>query len=469
MRLFWKLFCSMVAITALACSIGGFVLIDGQLRTGLNAQAEVAVTEHILLRRMLLREMQFSHSFGQEDVVRLAKETTASLSRSDIHFSLSTAAGETLASSAPTGGSQLTAALTEAQLGWEVLETEGTFSLHVASPVSVRDGTVYLETWQDASDLFSARQAQYNLFFYLLLALILVSALAAAAVSAWITRPLGKLSEAAREMAAGELSRRVETRSDDEIGQLSQDFNQMAEQLERHVGELTETARRQEDFLHAFAHETKTPLTSIIGYAELLLSRPAQPALVQESAGCIFREGRRLEGLSRKLLDIFVLEKIGVSPRRTEMVPFLERVADVLRPTLEQTGIQLEVQAEPGTAEIEADLMESVCLNLLDNARKAVDSQGRLLLEGQPENDGYHIRVTDNGRGISAEDLRRITEPFYMVDKSRARAQGGAGLGLTVCQRIVALHGGRLEFESTPGQGTRVSVYLKGGGGPCDT
>ena len=237
----------------------------------------------------------------------------------------------------------------------------------------------------------------------------------------------------------------------------------MAQQLEQHVGELTDTARRQEEFLHAFAHETKTPLTSIIGYAELMLSRPAQPQLVQESAACIFREGRRLEGLSRKLMDLFVLEKSNLSLRRTEMLPFLERVADVLRPALEEAGIALAVQAAPGTAEIEPDLMESVCLNLLDNARKALDAGGRILLEGTQAEGGYCIHVTDNGRGIAPEDLKRITEPFYMADKSRSRAQGGAGLGLTVCQKIVELHGGKLHFASALGQGTRVSVFLKGG------
>ncbi|MEI3348181.1 MAG: ATP-binding protein [Dysosmobacter sp.] len=109
--------------------------------------------------------------------------------------------------------------------------------------------------------------------------------------------------------------------------------------------------------------------------------------------------------------------------------------------------------------------MESVCLNLLDNARKALDAGGRILLEGTPAEGGYCIHVTDNGRGIAPEDLKRITEPFYMADKSRSRAQGGAGLGLTVCQKIVELHGGTLHFASTLGQGTRVSVFLKGGEG----
>ncbi len=379
MRLFWKLFCSMVTITALACSIGGFVLIDGQFRAGLDAQAELVTTENTLLRRTLLRQMQFSRTFTQEEAARLAGE--ASESRDSVRFLLSDGEGAVLA------------------------------------------------------------------------------------LSAWMTRPLGRLSEAARQVAGGALERRVEVRGDDEIARLGRDFNQMAAQLERHVAELTDHARRQEEFLHSFAHETKTPLTAIIGYGELLLARPEDPELVREGAGYIFREGRRLENLSRKLLDMFVLEKDGVALRETEMSAFLNRAAGVLRPALERDGVCLEVRAQPGTALIEPDLMASVCLNLLDNARKAVSRGGHILLEGSSSEDGYTICVTDDGRGIAPEDLRWITEPFYMADKSRSRAQGGAGLGLTVCQRIVTLHGAALEFESEPGRGTRARVFLKGGAG----
>ena len=312
-------------------------------------------------------------------------------------------------------------------------------------------------------DVFQARQAQYHVFFYLMLFLILAVGLLALAVSAWLSRPLKRLSEATKKVATGELSERVQVSSDDEIGQLSADFNIMAEQMERQVRELTDAARRQEDFLHSFAHETKTPLTSIIGYAELLRSRPGQPELVREGAAYIYQEGRRLESLSRKLMDLVVLDREGIALRAVEMPAFLERMAGTLRPALEQRGIRLEFAAEPGTVNMDPDLMESVCLNLLDNARKAVTEQGFIQLKGISEGPGYCIQVTDNGRGIPEEDLGRLTEAFYMVDKSRSRAEGGAGLGLSVCQRIVALHGGTMEFESTPGQGTSVRVHLKGG------
>lgn len=146
MRLFWKLFCSMVAMTALACSISGFLLIDGQFRSGLDAQAEIAVTEHTILRRMLLREMQFSRSFSHADVARLAEDSAAYLSRGGISFRLSREDGQTLSGIAPPAASALTSSLSQTQLGWEVLRAGSRFYLHAASPLEAEDGTLFLET-----------------------------------------------------------------------------------------------------------------------------------------------------------------------------------------------------------------------------------------------------------------------------------------------------------------------------------
>ena len=463
MRLFWKLFCSMIAITALACSLGGYLLVDSQFQTALESQAEAVVMEHSLLRYSLMREMKLGRTFDRAGAARLADSVSASAGIGGMAFRLTDEAGQQLAGSRLPAESELLQALGEERSGWEVLPAGDSLYLHAASPLRLTDGLVYLETWRDVDGVFQARQEQYRVFFYLMLFLILAVALLALAVSAWLSQPLKRLSEATKRVAAGELSERVQVTGDDEIGQLSADFNIMAEQMERQVRELTDAARRQEDFLHSFAHETKTPLTSIIGYAELLRARPGQPELVRESAAYIYQEGRRLESLSRKLMDLVVLDREGIALRAVEMPAFLERMAGTLRPALEQRGIRLEFAAEPGTVSIDPDLMESVCLNLLDNARKAVTGQGVIQLSGISEGPGYCIQVTDNGRGIPAEDLGRLTEAFYMVDKSRSRAEGGAGLGLSVCQRIVALHGDTMEFESTPGQGTSVRVHLKGG------
>ena len=372
MRLFWKLFCSMIAITALACSLGGYLLVDSQFQTALESQAEAVVMEHSLLRYSLMREMKLGRTFDRAGAARLADSVSASAGIGGMAFRLTDEAGQQLAGSRLPAESELLQALGEERSGWEVLPAGDSLYLHAASPLRLTDGLVYLETWRGVDGVFQARQEQYRVFFYLMLFLILAVALLALAVSAWLSQPLKRLSEATKRVAAGELSERVQVTGDDEIGQLSADFNIMAEQMERQVRELTDAARRQEDFLHSFAHETKTPLTSIIGYAELLRARPGQPELVREGAAYIYQEGRRLESLSRKLMDLVVLDREGIALRAVEMPAFLERMAGTLRPALEQRGIRLEFAAEPGTVSIDPDLMESVCLNLLDNARKAV-------------------------------------------------------------------------------------------------
>ena len=110
---------------------------------------------------------------------------------------------------------------------------------------------------------------------------------------------------------------------------------------------------------------------------------------------------------------------------------------------------------------VEPDLFSSVIANLVDNSRKAMDKGGNILIMGESINGNYRIRVIDNGRGMPEEAIRHITEAFYRVDKSRSRAQGGAGLGLTLCKEIISLHNGKIAFASKEGEGTCVSVTIK--------
>ena len=355
--------------------------------------------------------------------------------------------------------------LPEGQRGW-VMEAlgDGRIYLHAASPLALEDGILYLENCREVSGLFHSRSEQYQSFFSLMLALTGAVGALSLFTAAVLLRPLARLSAATRRMAEGDLDQRVRVDGDDEIAQLSADFNVMAHRIQRQVAELRAAARRQEDFIASFAHEIKTPLTSIIGYADLLRSRPASEGQVRESAGYIFGEGRRLEALSRKLLDLIVLERQDFPLRPAPLGAFLRRVAGAMEPSLAQAGIRLTLRAEDVTARMEPDLMETVCVNLLDNARKAMEGGGEILLEGLAEEGGCCIQVTDQGKGIPEEELERVTEAFYMVDKSRSRAQGGAGLGLALCRRIVDLHGGTMDIESRLGRGTRVRIHLKGGG-----
>lgn len=465
MNLFWKLFCSMVSITILACALGGFVLIDGQFRASLGQEVQALYEENDMLRYALSRELEGQTPASRKELSQLAKTIVITTGGQKVVFRLSCADGTILFGGDFQGADStpLTAALSEEQRGWRmVCGADNRVILHGASALPLPSETMYLENRRDVTALFTQRAAQYQSFVGVMLALIAGAAVLSLLVSHLILRPLTCLSAATRKMADGALDIRVPVTSGDELGQLSADFNAMAARLQAQVEALTDAARREKDFTGSFAHEIKTPLTSIIGYADLLLSRPASPELVQESAGYIFREGRRLEALSRKLMDLIVLDQQDFPLRPVAMHLFLIQTAHALRPAMERAGIHLETDVEEAIVHLEPDLMETVCLNLLDNARKATEKGGRITLTGQAENGGYLIQVTDTGKGIPAEELSRITEPFYMVDKSRARAQGGAGLGLALCRRIVELHGGTMEFESVPGLGTAARVRLKG-------
>lgn len=233
--------------------------------------------------------------------------------------------------------------------------------------------------------------------------------------------------------------------------------------MEDYIRRLQENMRHQEEFMGSFAHELKTPMTSIIGYADMLRGQSLTGEEVREAANYIFSEGVRLERLSLKLLDLLVLRKEDFRLVPVELVPFARQIKGMLEPVMRRHEITLRVYCRPGRCRMEPELAKSLVINLIDNARKAIDGPGEIILNMRPTEEGCLIQVADNGRGIPPEEIDKITEAFYRVDKSRSRAQGGAGLGLALCGEIVQIHHGTLQFESRPGAGTLVTAELKGG------
>lgn len=282
-------------------------------------------------------------------------------------------------------------------------------------------------------------------------------------LSALLTRPLKRMARGAGRMADGNYGERFQAPGRDEIGELAHSFNQMADAVEEKIGELERSAREKEDFVANFAHELKTPLTSIIGYADTIYQKELPREEVRRASWHIWNEGMRLEGLSFKLMELTVLGRQDFVLEEMPAAELLQDVAEGLEPLFVKKEIALQLEAAPAYVRVEYDLLKTLLLNLCDNACKAGASQIRL--EGHIETgqtgDVYGISVTDNGCGMEEEELSRITEAFYMVDKARSRKQHGAGLGLTLADRIARIHGSRLLFQSQKGQGTRVSFSLE--------
>ena len=168
--------------------------------------------------------------------------------------------------------------------------------------------------------------------------------------------------------------------------------------------------------------------------------------------------------MSRSLLDLFALENAEPQMKLVPAERLAETAVQSTQAALEEKQLRLRIQVAKARVLAEPSLITTLLYNLIDNARKASEPGTELLLRGRREHGEYRFTLTDHGRGIPPEALSRITEPFFMVDKSRSRSEGGAGIGLALCQRIVEAHGTELTYQSEVGRGTSVSFSLRLGG-----
>lgn len=305
--------------------------------------------------------------------------------------------------------------------------------------------TVYL--CMDVSDAYARAQDTAKLSALMLL----VSTLIVLATTIPLVRraliPLGKLKETAESIAEGEYGLRAQIESEDEIASLAQSFNHMADEVESRIDELTEESERRRLLLGALAHELKTPMTAVIGYADSLLKMPLSEEQKQHSLQQILTASQRTERMTQKLMLLLSLSEDDC----LEMKTFgAEEFADELGGMYDA---RVDITAS-GELYGERDLIMSLAQNLINNALNASSDIVRVHIAPSS------IRVTDHGSGIPKEHIARLTEPFYRVDKARSRKRGGAGLGLALCRVIAEAHSGRLIIESQLGKGTAVTATL---------
>lgn len=326
-----------------------------------------------------------------------------------------------------------------------------------ATYASSLQGGLQLATAYDLTDLYRGRDAALRRFLLLEAAVLAAGAAVTAVFARRMTRPLRTLTTASAEIADGDYARRTGLHTGDEIETLSSSFDKMADAVQEKITALQADVRQREDFMGAFAHELKTPMTSIIGYADMLRTIQASPAEQYEAAGAIYHEGRRLEALSGKLLALLGLGEETITLQPTALAALWPRLQAAC------PGVPLQLPACDAAVQADADLLLDLLCNLVGNAVKASEPGQPVEVRAADNGDTVTLTVADHGCGIPQSEISRVTEPFYMVDKSRARKQGGSGLGLALCKRIAEVHGSDLHIESTLGEGTRVSVILRKG------
>ena len=336
--------------------------------------------------------------------------------------------------------------------------------MDVALPVGGDAGCiVYIIDSKD-----SVRELSRQIFTIILESAAIGCVIAAALsviISKTLLNPIKSMTAAAAEMSSGDFSRKIEVQSNDEVGILAETFNDMAQQLETTLNEIKRSESLRKEFVANVSHELRTPITSIRTYAETLTDGGDMPRETeQEFLLVIMNESDRMTKIVQDLLELsrfdsgtgnFTFEEF--SPERS-----VRDVYKAIAPLAQKHGHIVDLEIQWGVPNITGDRsrIEQVLMNILTNAIKYTPDGGKIEIMLSTENDRVKITVSDTGIGIPAEDLPRVFDRFYRVDKARSRASGGTGLGLSIAHEIIERHGGEMKIDSEVNVGTSVAVYL---------
>lgn len=305
------------------------------------------------------------------------------------------------------------------------------------------------------------KDARYNIFKFFLISVAAAALIAIVLVyilSRRISKPLKQINNAARIIAGGDFRKRLNIKSEDEIGELAGTFNQMAVALQN-----LEEMRR--GFIANVSHELRTPMTSIRGFIEGILDGTIPPDRQGYYLAIVRDETDRLNRLVNDLLDLARMEagEVVLNLKPFDINELVRRCVIKLETLLLGKGIFVEADFEEEgiCVNADADAIERVLYNLVHNAIKFTPENGRIKITTKTQKDKVLVAVKDNGIGIEKDELDMIWERFYKTDKSRSRDKTGTGLGLAIVRNIINEHGQQIRAESEPGKGTEFSFTLE--------
>ena len=468
MKLFWKIYFSSMFTMVICVVLCGYLLIDIGTDSRLNTEVETARKYSNIIYYSLADKLEDTDPFfiaensPSDAVYQTLKSFTINSFNQEIRFLLMDQKGNTVYSSlALSLDKDILSSVNTEESAWRLVQNGSHYYIQTVRPALYFDTLFYIETARDITYIFNDQHTQYKILVQITVVMTVLAGLVTFVISKLLLRRINALSAITKTISGGNLSKRASCLGNDEISDLSTSFNSMADSLEDKIQQLSEEAERKELFVASFSHELKTPLTSIIGYSDLLRRKELTSQQRHICADYIFSEGKRLERLSMRLLDLIVLKKQVLNIIPTQLKALMFEVRAVVYPQIANSDIKLAFDIEPTVISMEPELMKTVFINIIDNARKAFEQSGKIVVRGRSHGGIYTLTIRDNGKGMTQQDISKITDPFYMADKSRSRKQGGAGLGLSICKEILHLHNFDISFDSIINEGTTVTIMMK--------
>lgn len=462
----------MVNITFLSIGLGilGFIIIHRNFKQALEIQLSYAIEENNLIQSsieyQLLDVLNSPVQSLKKNLADIGETTNSSIMSQLSSFYIVYAKKMVYNNSNPENTDislipeTLFSSLELGSKNYILCREKEDYYIYVTSKNIVNKQNLYIITKRNTNDTYQLLYSQIRYFSLLMVIVLAVSSVFLYFISQRLTKPLEQLNTITDYFARGNYAIRADISSDDEVGMLSAKFNDMALSVSEHIEELNCMVKQREQFVADFTHEIKTPMTTIIGYADMLRNKNISEERRQLAYQYIYSEGKRLETMSMKLFDLIYLGKNEIMKTEIDTSSFAQEIMQSMQPILNRKEILLDIDIEPSTIWGEPELLKTVFINLIDNARKASPEKSHILFYGKTESNYYIFEIKDWGCGMDEETVSHICDEFYMADKSRTRAEGGAGLGMSLVSIILKKHEAKWDIKSSPGNGTTISIML---------
>lgn len=466
MKFKYKVLIVNIFLLSVALGVTGFFIIRNNYNIALDSRVENALIENSSIKASLeyslLELFNGNSNATTSDIYDICSDFRSAILPSDTYLAI-LYRGRYLYSSYPftdTIPGPLIENPSSDKRNYVIKTYGGNHFIYVSSPVYIMDMPMQVVTCKNIEDLYVLLNGQISFCRYLSLGIIITEGLLLYLLTYLLTKPLYKLNKISDDMADGNYKVRANVSSNDEIGQLAAKFNAMALAVDRHVDELQSEIKKREQFVADFTHEIKTPMTSIIGYADTIRSMDLSREDEISFANYIYSSAKRLETMSHELIDLLYLNDHDITLSKVPAGVLFAELTEFVTPPLSSKNISLKTEFDPAVLNINKDLFLTALINFTDNARKASDSGSTIEIKGLFQNDNYQISVTDHGIGMKEEYLEKICDEFFMIDKSRSRSEGSSGLGLSLSSAIIRRHNGTLTITSKENVGTCVTVKV---------
>ena len=459
MKIFFKIFISVVVILCISLSTFGYFLIINSLKNTIQREVSQILEQFELVK--------FSINANVDTLASRNKIVLANVIDNVLNGNMYTnlvgiysSDKEKITSSFPENFEviDILDKVQTSNLIYKIKKMDNKYIFLTSGYLKEDKDPIFLIIGKDITKIITEYEQMKKIYMFVYYLIALIGIIIVLILTSLIISPIKKMNSLAKKIADGDYKSRIKITSNDELGELGTSFNTMTEAIEKSFEQIKQSSIQKEEFVTNFAHELKTPLTSIIGYSDMIYSKKLTNEQVKEYAQYIWNEGMRLESLSQKLMNLIMLNSQDFVFEELSVMEIFQDIIQTTKVMLDKNNIMLNIELEESYILVEYDLFKTLVLNIIDNSRKA--NATKIFITGKRHLENYEIVISDNGCGIPKKDLERITEAFFIVDKSRAQKQYSAGIGLALVDKIVKLHKGTLKFESELEKGTDVIITL---------